>query len=274
MYFKVFLVLAYLCDNKKGVKIHRLILLTVFSWIPPLKQHYLDIEDHRLASLISHYTGRHLLQLSPHSFSSLASSPIIHKVTVSSSHKCKLNTYKQDCYDLESLYTHLPFANDSINLILMPHTLEVSKNTAQAILTEAWRVLAPNGHLIILGINPVSLWGLYRLCSINKKPDWDGRFHTIQTLCQWIHFLGGEIQHTESFLFRPPLSTPLGMWLFKKLAWLERISPWLIPYMGGIYLIIAEKRIKRLNGLGLVWQFPPVLNNKVLAPNARGPHHA
>lgn len=239
-----------------------------------MKQHYLEIEDRRLASLIPNYAGQHLLQLGSHSYESLSASPIIHKITISSSYKCRENAYNLNCSDLESLFTDLPFANDSINLILMPHTLEVSKSTAQAILTEAWRILAPNGHLIILGINPISLWGLYSLFSLNKSPVWEGRFHTIQTLCQWIHFLGGEIQHTESFLFRPPLSSPPGLWFFKKLAWLERILPWLIPYMGGIYLIIAEKRIKRLNHLGLVWQFPPVLNNKVLAPNARGPHHA
>lgn len=239
-----------------------------------MKQHYLEIEDHHLASLLPNYAGRHLLQLGSHTFPSLLTSPIIHKIRVSLNKECKPNTYNSDYSKLESLYTHLPFANDSINLILMPHTLEVSKSTAQAILTEAWRVLAPNGHLIILGINPISSWGLYQLFSFDKHCVEGARFHTIQTLCQWIHFLGGEIQHTESFLFRPPLSSPPGLWLFKKLAWLERISPWLIPYMGGIYLIIAEKRIKRLNGLGLVWQFPPVLNNKVLASNARGPHHA
>ncbi|MGC1854717.1 MAG: methyltransferase domain-containing protein [Candidatus Aquirickettsiella sp.] len=239
-----------------------------------MKQHYLDIEDQRLASLIPHYAGRHLLQLSPHSFSSLSISPIIHKIRVSPQCKCKPIADHIDDSSVESLYTHLPFANDSINLVLMPHTLETGKSTALAILTEAWRVLAPSGHLIILGVNPISLWGLYQLFPLSKKPAWDGRFHAIQTLCQWIHFLGGEIQHTESFLFRPPLSSTPGLWLFKKLAWLERVSPWLTPYMGGIYLIIAEKRIKKLNGLGLVWQFPPVLTNKVLAPNARGPHHA
>lgn len=240
-----------------------------------MKQHYLEIEDHRLASLIPKYAGRHLLQLSPHRFSSLSTSPIIHKIRVYTNCNCQQNTRNADYSYLESLYPYLPFANDSINLVLMPHTLEKGQNMAQAILTEAWRVLAPNGHLIILGINPISLWGLYRLLSLSKHT-WEGgrRFHSIQTLCQWIHYLGGEIQHTESFSFRPPLSSTLGLWLFKKLSWLERVSPWLIPYMGGIYLIVAEKRVKRLNGLGIVWQFPPVLNNKVLAPNARGPHHA
>ena len=238
-----------------------------------MEQHYLEIEDHRLARLIPNYAGQHLLQLGNHPFSSLSASPIIHKIMVCSSFLCKSNTVNLTYSNLESLYTHLPFANDSINLILMPHTLDVSKSSAQTILTESWRILAPHGHLIILGINPISSWGLNSLFS-SENSAWEGRFHTIQTLCQWIHFLGGEIQHTESFFFRPPLSSTLGLWLFRKLNWLERVSPWLIPYMGGIYLIIAEKRIKRLNGLGLVWQFPPVLNNKVLAPNARDPHHA
>jgi SAM-dependent methyltransferase len=240
----------------------------------PLKLDYLEIEDQRLASLLPKYVGRHLLQLSPHKFLSLSTSPIIHKIMVYTNSKYSENPDKTDYSYLESLYAYLPFANDSINLVLMPHTLEKDQNTAQAILTEAWRVLAPNGHLIILGINPFSLWGLYRLFSLSKKPLWDGHFHSIQTLCQWIHYLGGGIQHTESFLFRPPLSSGPGLYLFKKLSGLEWISPWLIPYMGGIYLIIAEKRVKPLNGLGLVWQFPPVLNNKVLAPNTRGPHHA
>lgn len=237
-----------------------------------MEQHYLETENHRLGRLIPNYAGQHLLQLGNHSFSSLSGSPIIHKMMVCSNYICKSNTDALAYSKLESLYTHLPFANDSINLILMPHTLDASKSAAQAILTEAWRILAPNGHLIIFGINPMSSWGLYSL--LFKGSVWESRFHTIQTLCQWIHFLGGEIQHTESFLFRPPLSSPPGLWLFRKLTWLERVSPWLIPYMGGIYLIIAEKRIKRLNGLGLVWQFPPVLNSKVLAPNTRGPYHA
>lgn len=239
-----------------------------------LKQHYLEIEDKRLTSLVANYPGRHLLQLSGHKLASLKASPILHKIRVFPNYKYKHYTDKSEHHPhLVSLYTHLPFASDSINIILMPHTLETDKN-AKLILAEAWRVLAPNGHLILLGINPISLWGLYRLFALTKKPPWNGNFYTLQTLCQWIHHLGGEIQHTESFLFRPPLSSKPGLWLFNKLAWLERISPWLIPYMGGMYLIIAQKRVQRLNGLGLVWQFPPVLSNKVLAPNARGPHHA
>lgn len=238
------------------------------TWINALNYEYvLKIENKRLSVLLPNYPGRHLLQLNYHALLSLTTSPILHKIRISHI----LPSTPPHHLFLQSTYTHLPFASDSINLVLLPHTLEGDKNPKH-ILSEAWRVLVPNGHLIILGINPISLWGLYRLLSWNK-PSWNGYLYTVQTICQWVHYLGGEISHIESFLFRPPLTSTPGKWLFNKLLWLEKISPWLFPYLGGIYLIIAQKRVKRLNRLGLVWQFPPVLNNKALAPNAREAHH-
>jgi SAM-dependent methyltransferase len=231
----------------------------------------LMLENKRLNRLLINYPGRHLLQISEYTLPSLAASPIPHKIQISQIPLTKLQPSK--CSFLQSAYTHLPFANDSINLILLHHILEFNKN-AKLILSEAWRVLIPQGHLILIGINPLSLWGLYRLFESNKKLPWNSYFYTIQTLCQWIHHLGGEICHTESFLFRPPLNSKIGRWLFAKLAWLEKLSPWVFPYLGGIYLIIAQKQVKQLNSLGLLWQFAPVLNNKVLAPNTRGVHCA
>lgn len=258
--YELFLPKPFLCHNKGKL----LVFITLVDRVNNrLKLNYLEIADKRLTKLLVNYSGRHLLQLSSHHYSSLNLSPILHKIIVYPPYQADAN---QSLYPrLKSLYTHLPFASDSINIILMPHTLETDKKTAKLILTEAWRVLAPNGHIILLGINPVSLLGLW-LSMGKKKSTCHENFYSIQTLCQWIHYLGGEIQHTESFHFRPPLSSKPGLWLFKKLAWLERISPWLIPYMGGIYLIVAQKRVRKLNGLGLVWQFPPVLNDKVLAP--------
>lgn len=231
----------------------------------------LQLENKRLSRLLINYSGRHLLQLSNHGLSSLASSPIPHKIHISQAPLSASSPTQKDAF-LQSNYTDLPFASDSINLVILPHTLECDKN-AKIILSEAWRVLTPNGHLILLGINPTSLWGVYRLFSY-KPPPWNGYFYTIPTICQWIQHLGGQICHTESFFFRPPLMSRPGTWLFDKLFWLEKISPWLFPYLGGIYLIIAQKHIRQLSGLGFVWQFPPVLANEALASNARGAHCA
>ncbi|MES2998293.1 MAG: methyltransferase domain-containing protein [Pseudomonadota bacterium] len=256
-------------------------------------------EDKRLRSLLTNYSGRHLLQLSDHILLSLTVSPISHKIRISNTSPPVNSTpsilqgfqdvlrhtrskeqspvqqhhiLKADGINhpfLQSTYTHLPFASESINLVLLPHTLEFDKN-AKLVLSESWRVLTPNGHLILLGINPLSLWGVYRLFASHKKLAWNGYFYTIQTICQWIQYLGGEICHTESFLFRPPLSSRLGKWLFDKLFFLEKISPWLFPYLGGIYLIIAQKRVRRPSRLSFVWHFSPVLT-KALAP--RGAHY-
>ena len=53
----------------------------------------------------------------------------------------------------------LPVASQSIDLLLLPHGLEVSMNPHQ-VLREAERVLVPEGRVVISGFNPWSLWGL------------------------------------------------------------------------------------------------------------------
>ena len=93
-----------------------------------MKPYYLEIEDKRLASLLANYSGRHLLQLSCHNLASLSTSPIPHKICIYSGHNCKPYADNTAYANLESVYTHLPFANDSIHLVIMPHTLETDKN--------------------------------------------------------------------------------------------------------------------------------------------------
>src|SRR4051812_41015700 len=53
----------------------------------------------------------------------------------------------------------LPFASSSLDLVLMPHTLEMSVDPHRA-LAEATRCLMPDGRLVIVGFNPVSLWAM------------------------------------------------------------------------------------------------------------------
>ena len=53
----------------------------------------------------------------------------------------------------------LPIETNSIDLVLLPHILEFSSNPHQ-ILREVQRVLMPEGHVIVCGFNPRSLWGV------------------------------------------------------------------------------------------------------------------
>ena len=59
------------------------------------------------------------------------------------------------------------FPNASLDLLVLPHTLELSVDPHMA-LREVERVLVPEGRVVIAGLNPLSLWGLrqmrVRLC--------------------------------------------------------------------------------------------------------------
>ena len=55
-------------------------------------------------------------------------------------------------------YAELPFASQSIDLVVLPHVLEFAAEPHQ-ILREVERVLIPEGQVIICGFNPRSMWG-------------------------------------------------------------------------------------------------------------------
>jgi SAM-dependent methyltransferase len=56
-------------------------------------------------------------------------------------------------------YDALPFASQSLDLVVMPHTLELSRDPHLA-LREAERVLVPEGRLMITAFNPASWWAI------------------------------------------------------------------------------------------------------------------
>jgi SAM-dependent methyltransferase len=56
-------------------------------------------------------------------------------------------------------FAALPFAEASLDLVLLPHALELSPDP-HATLREVERVLVPEGSVVICGFNPASLWGM------------------------------------------------------------------------------------------------------------------
>jgi SAM-dependent methyltransferase len=68
--------------------------------------------------------------------------------------------------DLTCLETELPLLRESIDLIYLLHAVDVCERPAQ-LFEELERVLTPEGNLMLVGLNPYSLWWLswrgYRL---------------------------------------------------------------------------------------------------------------
>src|SRR3954471_16771992 len=53
----------------------------------------------------------------------------------------------------------LPFDSNSLDLVVLPHALELARDPHLA-LREVDRVLRPEGRVVIVGFNPGSLWGV------------------------------------------------------------------------------------------------------------------
>jgi SAM-dependent methyltransferase len=133
----------------------------------------------------------------------------------------------------------MPILSDSIDVVFMPHTLEFATDPTQ-ILREVDRVLIPGGHLIILGFNIWSFWGIYKLflyrnCSI----PWCGKFISSKWVTHWLITHGFHIEYKSSILFLPPLRQT---YLLHRLRRIEPMLKHYLPANGAVYVIKATKR--------------------------------
>ena len=90
---------------------------------------------------------------------------------------------------VEADYAALPFAAGSVDLVVLPHVLEFAANPHQ-VLREVERVLVPEGHVVIAGFNPVSLFGLKRmLAGEDSGYPWHGQYLSTRRLKDWLALL-------------------------------------------------------------------------------------
>jgi SAM-dependent methyltransferase len=146
----------------------------------------------------------------------------------------------------------LPVQSDSVDVVVLPHTLEF-ETAPHDTLREVERILVAEGHAVILGFNPFSLWGLWRLFRWNRRahPPWHGAFRSMLRIKDWLALLGFDIVLIRTFFFRPPLRH-VGM--MRRLAWLERLGGRLWPYLGGAYIVVARKRVVTLTPIKPRWR--------------------
>lgn len=144
----------------------------------------------------------------------------------------------------------LPIATDSVDVVLLQHVLEFQRSPHEA-LREAERVLVPEGHLVLAGFNPYSLFGLWRMTERQRaSPPWSGRFVSLTRVKDWLALLGLEPTEVRMAFFRPPFSQPA---VLRRLRRLESIGARLWPYTGGVYVVVARKRVATLTPIKPRW---------------------
>jgi SAM-dependent methyltransferase len=155
----------------------------------------------------------------------------------------------------------LPFADNSLDLVVMPHTLEAAADAHRA-LAEAVRALRPEGHLVITGLNPMSLWGAkqglrawanrHPQAPLALAPSKDGLIGYWR-LRDWLRLLGLEIEIAQLGCYRPPFRSEA--WL-ARFPWLEGLGERWWPVLGAVYLIVAVKRVRGMRLVGLARTAP------------------
>ncbi len=149
-------------------------------------------------------------------------------------------------------FTELPFATQSLDLVVLPHVLEFAAEPHQ-VLREVERVLIPEGQVIICGFNPASLWGARqiagRLSGAHFLPQ-DSEFISVLRLKDWLKLLNMEANRGYFGCYAPPCKTD--KWLHR-FAFMDCAGDRWWPYLGAVYIVQAIKRIKGMRLIGPAW---------------------
>ena len=150
-------------------------------------------------------------------------------------------------------YEELPFADQSIDLMVLPHLLEFAHAPHQ-VLREVNRVLRPEGRLIVSGFNPISLWGAREWVGAATSRHFlpvSGRFIGLPRLRDWFELLSLEIDASHYGCYRPPCRTEI--WL-ERTRFLERAGDRWWPICGAAYFVSAVKRVPGMRLMGPAWK--------------------
>lgn len=147
----------------------------------------------------------------------------------------------------------LPFAENSLDLLVLPHTLELSADP-HAALREVERVLMPEGRVLILGLNPWSLWGLQH--RLERPRPGAGEINATRGIAyarlrDWLQLLALEVVAADFGCYGPAVRTPgwEGRW-----HWLEPVGRSIWPILGAVYCVVAVKRVQGVRLIGPTWR--------------------
>jgi SAM-dependent methyltransferase len=165
----------------------------------------------------------------------------------------------------------LPIESDCVDLFLLPHTLDFTIKPHE-ILREVERCLVPEGHIVIIGFNPISFYGLWRVLLKRKKvAPWNAEFYSLRRVRDWCSLLGFEEIDLKYAAHLPPFKR-IQKW--KHMQTINLLMQKHFTSFGGVYIFVARKRVARVTPLTKAWPTrSPLLAGKVPKPTARTNEH-
>lgn len=242
------------------------------QWLrTPQGQSLLAWERKQLAHTVDNFFGYHAIQLGMPSLDALLTNRMPHRIHVLAGRERAQTDDDAWQPDLRVAdYGELPLASQSIDLVVLPHQLECSLDPHQ-LLREVDRVLRPEGHLVILGINPWSLWGARQVMPCWLAPAFLPRTGLISAprMRDWIRLLGFEPADTVYGIYTWPFQRQ--PWLIRSQRLLEYAGDRLWPVCGALYLISAVKRVRSMRLIGPAWRRATGPAGTAVALGGQGP---
>jgi SAM-dependent methyltransferase len=146
----------------------------------------------------------------------------------------------------------LPLPDASVDDLLCVHCLEVAER-AGPLLREMWRVLAPEGRLLIIVPNRRGLWARF-----DTTPFGHGRPYSRGQLERLLTDALFTPQLWTSALYMPPMDH---RWLLRWATVFERLGARLWPAFAGVIIVEARKEL-----MGALPKGKPVKGKTVLVP--------
>ncbi len=131
----------------------------------------------------------------------------------------------------------LPFPNSGFDRALIVHCLEHTSQ-GETLLQEAWRILSPGGHIILIAPNRSGFWA-----RSEHTPFGHGRPFSRNQLTALLDRNLYTIVECRTALHMPP---PKGVGRGRAYLSLEKTGRTLWPGLGGVQIIWAEKRMRAL----------------------------
>ncbi len=196
-------------------------------------QRMLALQSSWLQNQIASYSGHHLLYHGlDKDMECLSTSAISHCFRMGL--PWQQNVISADAW-MES--SRWPLPDQSIDVVVMQHSLDFTRRPHQMI-REASRVLAPDGHIVIIGFNPWSWWGIVRkLMPFALDMPWVANMVSMNRLKDWLTLLDYSVRDVATLGHLWPIT------LFPR-RFSHRFDSVLAggPYlMGNFYMISAQK---------------------------------
>jgi SAM-dependent methyltransferase len=159
--------------------------------------------------------------------------------------------------------SELAIASDSIDAVLLPHTLEFEVEP-HAVLREVQRVLVSEGHLLLLGFSAGGTWALRHHLSDEGFPPSLVQLISERRARDWLALLGFEVTSARRYLFRLPFPPRRSA---KRASRSVFESSGLLP--ANAYLLKARKRVYALTPVLPKWRERRPLVGGLVEPTTR-----